>query len=91
MTTPNDDAPAVAAARGIGDHESKPGHSASLADDAQAAKLQSTYAALLALHGGFSLHELAGGSFLICRWGMHHHAADLAGVKAFLARLGVSA
>lgn len=52
-------------------------------------KLQADYAAHLALKGGFTLHELAAGGFLVCRWDRHHHCADLAGVRAFLARLGV--
>ena len=51
---------------------------------------QSTLAALLALRG-FSLHELAGGGFLVARWDRTLHCSDLAGVRAFYGRLGGAA
>lgn len=74
------------------EHQTQHADSASHADDVHERdprKLQADYAAHLALKGGFTLHELAAGGFLICRWDRHHHCADLAGVRAFLARLGV--
>lgn len=46
------------------------------------------YRARLALAGGYALHELADGSFLICRWNLTRPCADLAAVRAFLERLG---
>lgn len=90
MTAPLEGARGPAATGPAAQGTTDTADSARQADDLQGAKLQSTYAALLALHGGYSLHELAGGGFLIARWDRTVHT-DLAGVKAFLARLGVRA
>ena len=51
-------------------------------------KEQARLAALLALAGGFSLHELACGGFLIARWDRTAHCSDLGQVAAFLRRIG---
>ncbi|MEI2676501.1 MAG: hypothetical protein V9G29_00750 [Burkholderiaceae bacterium] len=39
---------------------------------------------------GFALHELVDGTYLISRWDRTYHAADLAGVRAFCQRAGVT-
>lgn len=89
MTAPHGGARGRAAARPEAQGTADAAHPACPADGVHDAKTQSTYAALLALHGGYTLHELAAGGFLICRWNMHHHVADLAGVRAFLASQGL--
>ena len=48
-----------------------------------------TLAARLAFKG-FSLHELAGGGFLIARWDRTAHCSDLRAVAGFLRRVGGS-
>lgn len=49
-------------------------------------KACATLAAQLALRG-YSLHELAGGGFLISRWDRTLHCSDLGCVRAFYGRL----
>ena len=46
-----------------------------------------TLQAQLALKG-YSLSELSGASYLVCRWDRSIHCSDLAQVRAFLFRLG---
>lgn len=48
-----------------------------------------TLTAHLALKG-FSLHELADGSYLVARWDRTLHCPDLHAVRAFCHRVGVS-
>lgn len=45
--------------------------------------------AKLALAGGFELHQLADGSYLVARWGLTRELADLDAVRQFLARMGM--
>jgi len=49
-------------------------------------KEQATLAARLAFKG-YSLHELAGGGFLISRWDRTAHCSDLGAVAGFLRRI----
>lgn len=46
--------------------------------------------AALALAGGFELHELADGSFLVRRWGLTRDLADLAAVEDFARQVGAA-
>jgi len=49
--------------------------------------------AQLAAHAalaGYTLHEIASGEFLLCRWGMAKELPDLHAVAALLGRMGVS-
>lgn len=52
-------------------------------------KQYARFAAPLAI-AGFALHELVDGTYLISRWDRTYHAADLAGVRAFCQRAGVT-
>lgn len=47
-----------------------------------------TARAELALAGGFTLHELPGGRFLVTRWGLCRECADLDALRALLTQLG---
>lgn len=44
--------------------------------------------ARLALAGGFELHRMDDGTFVVRRWGLTRELADLAAVEAFLQRVG---
>jgi hypothetical protein len=50
-------------------------------------KLETTLRAELALAGGYLLHTLADGSYLVSRWNMTRPCADLREVRAFLDRV----
>lgn len=52
-------------------------------------KTLATMAAKLALEG-YSLHQLAHGGFVVTRWDRTFHSNDLAGVRGFCQRAGVS-
>jgi len=52
-------------------------------------KARATMTARAAL-AGCTLHELSGGGFLLCRWGMAKELPDLRAVAALLGRMGVS-
>jgi hypothetical protein len=56
-------------------------------DDKRFATLQ----ALLALAGGFTLSELADGSYLVTRWDFCRPMADLRAVAAFVRQVGGAA
>lgn len=80
---PNDETLAVGAAQGFrGQAETNTNQSSS--DDSR--KEVDTATARLALLG-FSLHELAGGGFLIARYDRVLHAPDLRSVQAFQRRM----
>ena len=57
------------------------------AEDLAQRKEQARLAAHLAL-AGFSLHELAGGGFLVAKWDRTAHCCDLRAVAGFLRRIG---
>lgn len=57
------------------------------ADSREDRKLFTTLQARLALLG-YSLTELAGGTFLVSRWNLTLHLSDLIGVRTFLHRVG---
>ena len=57
-------------------------------DDANG-KARATMTARVAL-ADCTLHELSGGGFLLCRWGMAKELPDLRAVAALLGRMGVS-
>ena len=52
-------------------------------------KAFSTLLAQFALRG-HAVHPLADGGYLVSKYGMTHHAPDLAGLQAFAARVGVT-
>lgn len=39
--------------------------------------------------GGFAVHELAGGGFLVCRWNLSKHCPDLGALAGFAKQVGV--
>ena len=88
LTQPHkDEAPTVASGRGF-----KGQNKADTQDCAQAdadRKHFDTLAAQAAL-AGCTLHELAGGGFLLCRWGMAKELPGLRAVAAMLDRMGVT-
>lgn len=51
-------------------------------------KTLATLRASLALAGGYSLHELTDGSFLVARWNLTRTLPDLAAVRAFCKLVG---
>ena len=57
------------------------------AEDLAQRKEQARLGAHLA-RKGYSLHELAGGAFLIARWDRTAHCSDLRAVAGFLRRIG---
>jgi hypothetical protein len=84
-----DEAPAGDAAKGFGgDHQRN--STDILAEPTDLGKRYATLGALLALKG-FSLHELAGGGFLIARWDRTTHCPDLHGVTRFARSVGATA
>lgn len=52
-------------------------------------KAIATQIASLAL-AGHAVHQIADGGFLVCKYGMTHHAQDVAALQAFAKKLGVS-
>lgn len=50
-----------------------------------------TLAALTAkfAHRGHAVHELPGGGFAVCRWGLSRHCASLEALHAFAVQIGV--
>ncbi|NVO05807.1 MAG: hypothetical protein HXX19_07685 [Rhodoferax sp.] len=52
-------------------------------------KAFSTLLAQFALRG-HAVHPLADGGYLVSKYGMTHHAPDLAGLQAFAERVGVT-
>ncbi len=44
-----------------------------------------------AARAGCTLHELAGGGFLLCKWSLSRELPDLRAVAALLRRMGVQA
>ncbi len=58
---------------------------------AEAGKRFATLQALLALAGGFTLLELADGSYLVTRWNCCRPLADLRAVAAFVRQVGGAA
>lgn len=81
----NDEAPAVAAAKGF--REQTSADIAILTDLQTERKALATLQAQLALRG-FALNELSTGSYLISRWDLTLHVSDLAGVRQFYAKIG---
>ena len=51
-------------------------------------KLKATLQAKLALAGGYALHELADGSFLVTKWGLARPLPDLYAVSRFATQVG---
>lgn len=51
-------------------------------------KLKATLQERLALAGGYVLHELSDGSYLISRWGMTRPLPDLYAVSRFATQVG---
>ena len=41
--------------------------------------------------GGCALHQLSGGGYLLCRWGLSREVPDLRSVGALLSQIGVRA
>ena len=39
---------------------------------------------------GHAVHKLAGGGYLVCKYGYTHHASDFAALRCFARRLGES-
>lgn len=64
-------------------------HNETLADIDSERKAFATIAAKLCL-AGYSLHQLAHGGYLVSRWDRTFHSNDLAGVRGFCQRAGVS-
>ena len=88
MTAPRDEAPAGGAAQGfkavaqLVSHHSAP-------EDAQR-KAEASMAARAAMNG-CSMYGLAGGGYLLCRWGLSRACPDLRSVGALLDRLAGAA
>lgn len=52
------------------------------------AKLRASLAAQLALAGGYALHTLTDGSYLVCSHRYTKHCPDLQAVAAFVKQIG---
>jgi hypothetical protein len=85
----NDEAPPVASGKGFRVQESAGSeHCASPAAEDQATGRFSTLAAHAAI-AGCGLHELAGGGYLLCKWGMARELPDLRAVSALMRQMGI--
>ena len=83
----SDEAPRLAGAEGFKGQETEDPQDC--AQHSPNRKRFTTLAAQAAI-AGCTLHHLAGGAYLLCRWGMAKEVPDLPAVAALLAGMGVT-